>query len=106
MGGNSDFLVVEHLFVEFLTVAQAGIFDFDVLRTTEFNHTLGQISNLHGSTHVEYEYLATFAHRTGFQHQFAGFGDQHEVADDVRMCHRDGTAVLDLFAEQRNHRTV
>ena len=105
-GGNGDFLVVEHFFVEFLAVAQPCVFYLDVLCTTELDHALGQIGNLHGSSHVEYEYLSALAHRAGFEHQLAGFRDEHEVADDVGMGHRDGPAVLDLFAEKGNHRTA
>ena len=72
----------------------------------EADHALRQIDDLDGLAHVKDIDLTAFAHAAGFQHQLAGFGDGHEVADDFRV--RDGyrAAGLDLFTEQRNDGAV
>ena len=44
-------------------------------------------------------------HRAGLQHQLRGFRNRHEEARDVRMRHRDRSAVIDLLEEQRHDRT-
>ena len=101
--------VAEDFFVEFFTGTKAGILDLDVLVGTEageLNHATGQIGYLHRFAHIEDEDFATIAHGTGFEHQAAGFGDGHEEADDIRMRNRNRTAILDLFLETGNHRTV
>ena len=41
-----------------------------------------------------------------FEHQFAGFGDEHKEADDVGVRHREWASLCQLFAEEGNHRAV
>src|SRR5574344_755552 len=83
-------LFTEYLFIKFLAGTEPGKLDFHILCTRELNHTLGQIGNLHRFAHVEHKDVAATAFHTGFEHKFAGFGDEHEETDDVRMGHRDG----------------
>ncbi|EJX09499.1 hypothetical protein EVA_02391 [gut metagenome] len=96
----------EQLFVQLLTVAQAAELDFDVFSPRQLDHALRQVHNLHRLPHVEDEDFAALAHGSRFEHQTASLGDEHEVADDVGMRHRNRTALLDLFLEDGNHRTV
>ena len=98
--------VVEHLLVEFLAVAQTRVFDLDVFGSREFYHALSQVGDADRIAHVEDEDLAAMAHRASLQHQAAGLGDEHEVADDVLVGDGDGASLLDLLFEERDDRSV
>ena len=69
-------------------------------------HTGGKISNLHGLAHVEHEYFASITLGTGFEHQLAGFRNEHEVANNLWMRNRDGASILDLFLEEWDNGTI
>lgn len=99
-------LVVEYLLVELLPVTQAGELYLHILRSGQGDHPPGQVDNLHGLTHVEDEDLASLAHGTRLKYQRARLGDEHEVADDVRVGDGDRTAVTDLFLKDGDHATV
>ena len=43
---------------------------------------------------------------TCFKHKLAGFRNEHEEADDVLVRYRNRTTATNLFAEQRNYRSV
>ena len=87
-------------------MAQAREDNLHVGAAGEADHALRQIDNLNRLAHVEDIDLSTLAHAASFQHQLAGLGDSHEVADDFRVRDGDRAAGLDLFAEQRDHGTV
>ena len=97
---------VQQFFKKLLTLSQTGVFNLDILRTTELYHALGKIVDLHWLAHIEDEYLAAVAFRTCLEYQFTGLRYQHEVSDDVRMGDRHRTAVLDLFLKQRDDRAI
>lgn len=108
-GGNADLLVErrlgillsgEHLLIEFLTGTQTGVLDLNILRSTEEDHALGKVGNLHGFAHVEDEDLATVAHGASLEDELAGLGDEHEVTDDFRIGDGDGTSLFDLTFEK------
>ena len=105
-GGLGILLGGEELLVELFSVTETGEFHLDICAATEADHLLGKVQDLHGFTHIEDVDLSSIAHGTGFQHQLAGLGDGHEVADDVRMRNRNGTTALNLLTEQRNHGTI
>lgn len=107
IGGRDGLLfVVEHLFIEFLAVTKSRKLDFHILRSRKGYHTLGQIDDLHRLAHIEDEDLAALAHGSGLKHELAGFRNQHEVTDDVRMGDGDRSTAPDLFLEYRNHTAV
>ena len=72
----------------------------------ELDHACCQVGNAHGLTHVEDENLAAMALRASLQYQLAGFRNQHEVANDIGVCHRYRSSVLDLLLEQGNDAAV
>ena len=98
--------VVEDFLEELLSIAQAGVLDIDILGTGELDHALGEVDNAYGGTHIEHEDLAALAHGAGLEDELAGFGDEHEEADDIGMGDGDGTALANLLSEDGNHRTV
>ena len=104
--GLGAFQLIQHLLVEFLTWTQSRKLNLYVLGPRQVNHTLGQVSNLHRFTHVEDENLTAMALGTSLQHQFTSLWYQHEESDDIRMSHGQRTSILNLFTEQRNHRTI
>ena len=99
-------LVVEDLLVELLPVTQAGELYLHILRSGQGDHPPGQVDNLHGLTHVEDEDLASLAHGTRLKYQRARLGDEHEVANDVRVGDGDRTAVTDLLLKDGDHAAV
>ena len=105
-GRLGNLFVVQHLLVELLTITQTRIFNLHVHGATQSDHALGQIGNLHRLTHIEDEDLSSLTHRTGLQHQLTGLGDEHEVAEDIRMRHGNRTTLSDLLTEQWNHRAI
>ena len=105
-GGLGAFQFVEHLFIEFLSVPQAGVLDFHVLGPGHGNHAFGQIRNLDRLAHVEDEDFSAVALGSGFQHQLAGFRDEHEETHDALVRDGDRTAAADLLLEERNDGTV
>ena len=57
-------------------------------------------------SYVEYIDFTTITHRAGFQYQLTSLGDEHEIADDIGVSHRNRTAIFDLLLEERNDRTI
>ena len=76
------------------------------LRPARVIHAPGQMSDFDGFSHVEDVDFSAAAHGAGLQDEAAGFGDGHEVADDVGVGDGDGAAVGDLFAEARDDAAV
>ena len=115
---NMDQLVVrfgeallghELLFIELLARAEAGILDLNIpirLEAGEADHVAGQGIDLHRAAHIKDEDLAPVGIGAGQHHEAHGLGDGHEIADDIRMGDRDGTALFDLPPENRNDGTV
>ena len=65
----------------------------------QLNHALGQIKDLDGLAHIQHEDLSARPHGTRLHDQLCGFGDCHEVANDIRVSNGDGPAAANLFAE-------
>ena len=103
------FLGHELLFVELLAGAKAGVFDLDVhirFETGEADEVARKRVDLDGAAHVEDEDLAATGVGAREEDEADGLGDGHEVADDVRVRDRDGTALLDLLFEDRDDAAV
>ena len=101
-GFGGAFAVGEDFFKEFFAGAQAGVADGDVdvgPKAGEGDHAPGEVFDFDGFAHVEDVDFAALAHGAGLQDEAAGFGDGHEVADDVGVGDGDGAAFGDLFAE-------
>lgn len=96
----------QEFFIQFLAVAQAREDDFHVRAAGKLDHPLRQVHNLDRLAHVEDIYLTALAHAAGLQHQLAGLGDGHEIADNLRMGDGHRAAGLDLPAEQRDYGAV
>ena len=92
--------VVQDFLVEFFSVAQAGVLYFAVLCSAKVDHALCEVCNADGLSHVEDEDFSAFAHCSCFEHKFACFWYEHEIANDVGMCDSDGTSFCDLFFEE------
>ena len=102
-------LVHELLFVELLAGPKTGVLDLDVdVRAVagQADQVAGQGVDLDRAAHVEDEDLAAVSVSAGQKDQTDGFGDRHEVADDVRVRDLDRTALLDHLAEERDHGAV
>ena len=99
-GGEGDLLVVENLLIEFLAVAKPGILYLDVLRTAHLDHALREVGDPDRITHVEHEDLSAVAHCACLENKLACLRDEHEEADYVGVCDRDGTPCLYLTLEE------
>ena len=73
--------------------------------TVVLDEALGEVVDLHRLSHVEDHDLPTLCHGSCLEDETDGFGDGHEVADDVLMCDCYRDAGVDLVDEQRKHRT-
>jgi len=103
------FLGHKLFFIELLAGAEAGVFDLDVhirLQAGEADHVAGQGVDLHRGTHIEDEDLTPVGVSAGQHHEAHGLGDRHEIADDVRVGHRDGAALFNLPPEDGDHGAV
>ena len=99
----------EHLLVQLLAGAQAGVLNLNVhigLEAGESNHATGEVGNLDRFAHVEHENLAAVAHGARLKDESAGLGDGHEEADDVRVGDGDGAALFNLLAESGYHGAI
>jgi len=99
----------ELLFIELLTRTETDVFDLDIhirLEAGKADHVAGQSIDLHRAAHVEDEDLAPVGIGAGQHDKAHSLGDSHEIADDVRVGHRDGAALLDLLPEDGDHRAV
>ena len=105
-GGLCTFKFIEHLLIELLSGTQTCELNLHILGTRQFNHTLSQICNSHGFTHIKHEYLTAITLRTSFKHQLTSLRYQHKEAYDSLVCHRHRTTILNLFAEQRDDGTI
>jgi hypothetical protein len=95
----------QQFLVQLLAGTQAGEFDRDLVGCVagQADQVARQVDDLHRLAHVQHQHLPAFADGRGLQHQARGFGDGHEVANDVRV--RDGhrAAPGDLFLELGDH---
>ena len=79
---------------------------FDVVadaQAGEADHVVGQVEDADRLAHVEHEDFAALPHRAGLDHKLRRLGNQHEVARDVGMRHRDRPAAGNLLAKDRHH---
>ncbi len=100
LGGLGVLGIVEDFLIELLALAEPGELYLDIGGMAEGYHALGKVDDLDGLAHIEDEDLAAMAHGACLEDEFAGFGDEHEVADDIGMGDGDGTAFLDLLTEE------
>ena len=99
----------QQLLIELLTGAQSRELDLHITvryLAVHADQIFGEGGDLDGIAHIKDEDLAAVGDRTGFQHQRYRLGDGHEVAYDVGVGDGDGSARLDLSAEQRDDGTV
>ena len=73
--------------------------------TREADHVLSQIKNPHGLPHVQYKKFTILCHGTAGQHQLAGLGYGHKVANDPLIRNRHRATIGDLLFEEGNYRT-
>ena len=109
VGGQGGLFLVEQLLVEFLARAQPREGDLYVLargESREAYHVLRQIGDFDGVPHVENKDFTAVSERCRLHDEGAGFGDGHEVADDVGVRHRDGSARGNLLLEIGNDGAV
>ena len=101
-GGQGSLLVAQDLLVEFLAGPESGVFDFDIFSAAQSNHLLGQVGNLHWTSHIEDENLAALTLGASLKNKLAGLGNEHEIAYDVGMGHRDRASKANLLLEEGN----
>ncbi len=109
VGLAQTFLVHQDLLVELLAGAQSGELDLDIPVRDEagqLDEVLGEVKDLDRVAHVEHEDIAAVAHGCRLDDKAHSLRDRHEIAHNVRVRHRDGTARQNLILEQRNDRTV
>lgn len=107
--GHGVLLCGEDFLVEFLSWAQAGVFDGDVLpraQACQGDHAPRKVGDANGLAHVEHEDLVSGGHRGGLHHEAACLGDGHEEAGDVGVRNGNRASALYLLAEARDHRPV
>ena len=96
-------ILAKHFLIELFSVTQPGILDFHVLCAHLQYHTLGKVGDSHRHSHIEDKDFSAIAHSTGLENQTASLRNEHKEAYDVRMGNGDGTSLLDLLLENRNH---
>ena len=97
-------LVEEEFFVELLARAETCVGDLyiDVRRVAgETDQGPGHIVDPDRFAHVEDKDLALMGKVAGLEDEARRLGDSHEEAGDVLVRNGYGTALLDLFAEER-----
>src|SRR6202051_4711806 len=109
-----DIVADQQFLVELLCRTQPGVPNLDISlqmllvahrQSHEIDHAPRQIPDPNRLAHVEHEYIAALRHRPGLDHELRGLRNGHEVADHVGMSHGYRATGLDLFIEQRHHRT-
>ena len=106
MGWNRSFLIVQNFLEEFLSISESNVLDVDAIYSRKGYHTLCQIGDADWLAHIEDENLASLTHGSRLQYQLAGFWNEHEETDDVRMGDSDRTAHRYLLLEDWNNGTV
>lgn len=104
--GKGVLVVGEHLLIEFLPRPQSRELYLDVVCSRQLYHPPCEVYNLHGLAHLEDKYLTALAACAGFEDELAGFRNEHEVADDVRVGNRYRTTVAYLLLEEWDDGTV
>ena len=102
-GFDEGFGLCEELLKKLLAWAEPGDFDGDVdvgLEVHHANHLDCEVIDADGFAHVEHKDFAAFGVSCGLEDEADGFGDGHEVADDVAVGDGDGAAVGDLLLEE------
>ncbi len=105
-GGLVVLLVEEEFLVELFAGPEACADDFLLAGAVEADHLFGQVLDLDGLAHIQDEELAALGHGGGLEDQGGGFGDGHEVADDLRVGQGDRAAGFDLALEDGDHGAV
>ena len=88
-----------------ISMSPSGCFGRALGQARQVDHRARQVGDAHRLAHVEHEHVAAARHRARLDDELRRLGDQHEVANDVRVGDRDGPAGLDLAPEQRHHRS-
>ena len=96
-------------FIELFARAQTDIPDLDIhigLQAGKADQVAGQGVDLHGRAHIKDKNLTAVGISARQHDQAHCLGHRHEIANDVRMRHRDRAAAGDLFLEDGDDRTV
>src|SRR5690554_2700224 len=64
------------------------------------NHLAGKVGDSNWFTHIQHKHLTTLPHTARLKHQLTGFGDGHEVANNILVSHRYRPAIANLVTEQ------
>ena len=99
----------ELLLVELLTRAKTGVHDLDIhirLVPAETYEVACKCVDFDRAPHIQNEDLAAVSISACEQDKAHGFGNSHKIPDDVRVCDRHRSAVLDLFLKERNDGAV
>ena len=97
------FLRHQLFLIQLFSWAQARILNFNILvrfEAGEADQVPGQGVDLHRLAHIQDEDLSALGVGASLHHQAHRLRDGHEIADDVRMGHGHGAALLNLAAEQ------
>ena len=103
------FFVHEPFFVKFFAGTKTGTYDIHIharFIPGKFDQVDGKVVDPDGFAHIENEDLPFLCVTSRLQNEGNGFGNGHEITDDVFMGHGNGTPFLDLFFEQGDHGTV
>ena len=106
---NCILLITQYFFIKLLTRTQSRKLYLNILTRTitcKFNHTSGQVNNLHSLPHLKDKNLITFTHNGSLHYQTTSFGNSHKETDDIGMSHCDRTTILYLFFKTGNYRTI
>src|SRR5690554_5683699 len=99
----------QQFFIQFLTRAQAGVDNLYIavriilgflFKAHQVNHLAGKVGNSYRLPHIQHKHLTTLPHTARLKHQLTGFGDGHEVANNILVSHRYRPAIANLVTEQ------
>ena len=93
----------ELFFIELFAGAKACILDFDIhirFQSGETDKVTSQGVDFNRRAHIQNEYFSAFGIGTCLEDERDSLRHGHEVADDVRVGHGDGTAFSDLLFEE------
>ena len=97
------FLRHQLFLIQLFAWTQACILDFDIhvrFEAGEADQVPSQGVDLHRLAHIQDEDFPALGVGAGLHHQAHRLRDGHEIADNVRMGHGHGAALLNLAAEQ------
>ena len=96
------FFVHQEFFFDFFAGAESGKLDLNVFVrdfAVHADQVFGECQNFYGLPHIEHKDFAAPGVGACMHHKAHRFGHGHEIADNVGVCNRDGTALFDLPLE-------